>query len=722
MRTLRIVAIVTALVGPSVLLARPQNDSADQQLKAAMHRELVGGDLRAAIKEYEGIVSRHRDNRPVAARALLQIAQCHDKLGQPDARKVYEQIVRDYSDQTEPATQARARLAAMNPQTAAIGLPTPGAARQLQWLDGPKYLLSISPDGTMAAASHYAKGMNLGVFEFAKGRMKSLTDFDWKTSGGVLDVWAAWSSDNQRIAFTRMAVRGDPATELRVTTLTGAVRTLFRSEPGGLVLPADWLPDGRRLLVVIERPDKTLSIGFVPVDGGPFTPLRSLQWPGGYPDRPRVSPDGRFVTFADGSGGARDIYILSVDGRTATVVTDHPAEDHTPVWSPDGRHIAFLSSRFGEEAIWVVPINDGRPTGEPMRVKDGLQGASLKDWRRTGLVYDERTQTSDIYSVALDPTSGTQLDQPKQLPYLRTGRNSSPVWSPDGRFLAFVSGSPAEPNRRYVVVLPDKGGEPREFLMPTTRFSPMGLDPYDLRWFGDGTGLGFSGANAEGQRSVFHLSLATGRWTVLPSPSTSPTFVEWDEHGRRLFYTKDRVSIVERNIDSDEERLVTRVDSQLAIRGLRLSPDRRSLAFILRFSAAVSEAPRLMVTDVQSGNTRTIFNVKRGADENEGAMLGTPAWSPDGRSLLVPHGRANSLPALRVLPVDGGAGRAIALDGAFALTARGSGNYGPLVPITDAVWSPDGGRIFFGLQAFRLTDWIIESVVPPAGSTSRVTR
>jgi Tol biopolymer transport system component len=221
---------------------------------------------------------------------------------------------------------------------------------------------------------------------------------------------------------------------------------------------------------------------------------------------------------------------------------------------------------------------------------------------------------------------------------------------------------------------------------------------------------------------VFHLSLATGRWSILPSPATGQTFVEWDRDGRRFFYTKDRVNIVERNIDTGEERLITRVDSALTIRGLRLSPDRRSMAFILRFNASVSELPQVMVADVQSGETRTIFKVKVSANQKEARMLGTPAWSPDGRSLLVPLGMGNRLPALMILPVDGGAGQSIALDGSFANTARGADAYGPLVPITDVVWSPDGRRVLFGLQAFRNMTWIIESVLPSAGSTTRNSR
>jgi hypothetical protein len=45
-----------------------------------------------------------------------------------------------------------------------------------------------------------------------------------------------------------------------------------------------------------------------------------------------------------------------------------------------------------------------------------------------------------------------------------------------------------------------------------------------------------------------------------------------------------------------------------------------------------------------------------------------------------------------------------------------------LIPITDVVWSPDGRRVLFGLQAARSMTWIIESVLPPAGPPARVPR
>jgi Tol biopolymer transport system component len=717
MRTVRIILVATVLAVPALPLAGQQGESADQQLKAAMHRELVGGDLRAAIKEYEGIVSRHRDNRPVAARALLQIAQCHDKLGQADARKVYEQIVRDYADQAEPVAQARVRLAAMSPQ-GAPATPDVGLARPLTPLGFANTLLSISPDGTKSAVIEYRKGMNLAVHDYPTTQVQTLTDFDW-TASLVLDLWAAWSADGRRIAYTQIGIRENTA-ELRTTTLAGEVRTLFTSEPRGLVAPGDWMPDGRSLLVAVARADKIVSIGFIPAAGGAFTPLRSLQWSGGYPDRPRISPDGRFVLFADGTAGTRDIQVVSVDGRMATRITDHPAEDHNPVWSPDGRHVAFLSSRFGTEALWVVAVKDGHAAGDPVRVKDGLPGATLRDWTRKGLMYSELSRTSDLYTVTIDPAAAQLVGQPRQIEYGRTGRNFTPVWSPDGRHLAFISGSPAEPIRRFVVVRPEKGGEPREFLIPTGRYAPGGLDPYDLRWFGDGSGLGFSGLDAQGQRAIFLLSLTSGQWKTLPSPVSSATRIELDQTGRRVYYVQEDVNIIERDLETNQDRVVIRVGAPSLIRGLRLSPDRRSLAFTVRPDIDPKTPLRLVVADVQSGQMRTLLEETSPRGPETSIVYGVPAWSPDGRTLILTRAVVNRWPQLRLVPVDGSAGQTIVVDNTFARSARGPAAFGPA--FGDVVWSIDGRRLVFGLSANRAVDSIIESVVPTAGSPARAPR
>ena len=121
------IALVLAVVLPSPDTAAQKSQSADVLLGAALHQEEVEGNLEAAIETYKKILADFPDNRPMAARALLQMGQCYEKLGKDEARKAYERLVRDYADQSEQVKLARTRLAALTGPS-----PTTLTARRLE--------------------------------------------------------------------------------------------------------------------------------------------------------------------------------------------------------------------------------------------------------------------------------------------------------------------------------------------------------------------------------------------------------------------------------------------------------------------------------------------------------------------------------------------------------------------------------------------------------------
>jgi len=125
--TLRIlVAAILAAIAVGVPVTAQRVSESELLLREALHKQQVQGDLPGAIKIYQQIVSATNTNRAVAARALLELAGCYEKLGQ-QAEAVYQRIVRDFGDQPV-AVQARARLAALRPAA-----PTP--AMTLRKLD-----------------------------------------------------------------------------------------------------------------------------------------------------------------------------------------------------------------------------------------------------------------------------------------------------------------------------------------------------------------------------------------------------------------------------------------------------------------------------------------------------------------------------------------------------------------------------------------------------------
>ena len=84
---------------------KPTDDPAFQ---AAARTELVEGDLKKAIQEYEALAQKQ--DRALAASALLRIAACYEKLSDVRAVEVYERIAKDFSDQKNAAKEASKQL------------------------------------------------------------------------------------------------------------------------------------------------------------------------------------------------------------------------------------------------------------------------------------------------------------------------------------------------------------------------------------------------------------------------------------------------------------------------------------------------------------------------------------------------------------------------------------------------------------------------------------
>ena len=89
-----IMVLVLAFVGFSSGFAQ---QSAEQLYQSGLYQEEIEGDLEAAIKIYETIISSYADNRPVAAKTYLHMGMCHEKLGSEQARRLYSEVISKYS-------------------------------------------------------------------------------------------------------------------------------------------------------------------------------------------------------------------------------------------------------------------------------------------------------------------------------------------------------------------------------------------------------------------------------------------------------------------------------------------------------------------------------------------------------------------------------------------------------------------------------------------------
>ena len=77
---------------------------------------------------------------------------------------------------------------------------------------------------------------------------------------------------------------------------------------------------------------------------------------------PQWSPDGRSILVSSTLDGDAEIYLLPLDGRKPTKLTNNTASDDLARWTHDGRRIAFVTDRRGRSETFSM-----RPDGSDQR-------------------------------------------------------------------------------------------------------------------------------------------------------------------------------------------------------------------------------------------------------------------------------------------------------------------------------------------------------------------
>lgn len=130
------------------------------------------------------------------------------------------------------------------------------------------------------------------------------------------------------------------------------------------------------------------------------------------------------------------------------------ATQEMPAFSPDGDTVAFVvrnEREFGNRVseIWLLDLNSA--TWESF--VESPEGAYAPDWApdAQNIVYVQRTGTSnDLWIAPLDGSEPYQITE--------IGSVASPVWSPDGKFIAFFRENKGNFEAWYVEVTPDENG------------------------------------------------------------------------------------------------------------------------------------------------------------------------------------------------------------------------------------------------------------------------
>jgi Tol biopolymer transport system component len=682
-----LVSALTISLGSGILATAQKSQQADVLFESAKQKELVEGKLEEAIKLYQRIVQDYAANRPVAAKALLRMGHCYERLGQADARKAYERLVREFGDQTETVTEARARLAAL------AGPGTPGktelTVRQVWAGRNADNTGSPSSDGRFLAATDWWTG-NVAIRDLATGEMRSVTKTGDVMKSTVFGFHAKFSPDDKQIAYAWY----DPKNGLFDLWLVGAdgagVRTLYREEKAGVIVPPCWTPDGKSIVAIVNmtKGDKSNQIVLVSAERGAVRVLKSSSQ--GDPTGISASPDGRFLVYdVPQADGKRDIFLFPLPDGPETRLVEHPADDGAPIWQPDGGRVLFMSDRTGSAALWAQKVAGGKAVGLPELVKPdiGRKFVPMGFTRNGALFYGNQTDMTDVYVAAFDLKAGRLLGAPAPISQQMVGTRNLASWSPDGRYLAYLStrGPGVKPGNMITIRATDTE---RDVLVDASTIRR-------LVWAPDGTAMIFPGLDREWRPGVFRVDIESGVVSTLvhAGPNVVIPQAGVTRDGKSLVYLAMNVvsglqPIVVRDLQTGQEKIIT--EPVPTPTGMALSPDGLQVAVTTADEASGKQA--LVVVPVAGGAAREIYKV-----DKPRSILRFPVWTPDGTQILCGVSLPDKTEALLV-PVSGGDPQKL------AYTMNG---------ITDLSFHPDGKRVAFSAGRPQNELWVMENFLPP---------
>jgi len=439
------------------------------------------------------------------------------------------------------------------------------------------------------------------------------------TAADGLEIQPAISPDGNLVAYaagpaSRMRVYVRPVAGGRPIPLIDDT-TVSQSEPR-------WSPDGTQILLRYGS-----SVSVVPALGGaartlfrcgPGTCVRMADW----------SPDGTQVAMVRGDS----LQIASATDGTVTAVLGHAYEVHSCRWSPVGSAIACVSGN----------------------------GSYVQVSRTFGNLAPSRIVIFPIDGTGVVPVTGADAI------------HQSPTWSPDGRFLYYVSNRHG-PRDIYVVPMSEGGeaiGEPVRLT--------VGLNAQSVDVSSDGTRIAYSVYTP--RSNIWSLPvpqdppITTDAAVPLTSGSQTIESVRVSPDGEWLLYDSDlrgNADIYRIPISGGSPEQLTREPFDEFTAGL--SPDGTELVYFswetgsrdIVVRAVEGGPPRLLTSSPsqesypvwspdgsriafhdQAPATGQMYVVERATDGTwsepiqVAERLNRPAWAPDGSRIIGVRGRA----------------------------------------------------------------------------------
>jgi eukaryotic-like serine/threonine-protein kinase len=333
--------------------------------------------------------------------------------------------------------------------------------------DGDTVLFSVGTVGDWDAAEIAALSLSSGRHTSV---LKGGTNPRFVASGHLAYAHdgAIWT---RTFDASRGTVSGTPARVLDGVAASADGAAPFAVSPSGTIAYHAGVPASARRLVIVD--DRVQ----MPLAAPPHAYVSA-----------RVSPDGRSVLLGVSDQGE---HIWSYDMKTGALTQlTFDAANRSPIWTPDGQRATFASNRNGALNLFTAPARGNGPA-ERLTTADALQ--SPGSWSPDGevLAFMEQHPTTgrDVWLMRRNGERTAFANT--------TADESAPRFSPDGRWIAYVS---TESGPAHVYVRPVNRAAAARLLSSSSGTEPV--------WRPDGAAVYF---RSEGKLLVAPLNGGTAR-------------------------------------------------------------------------------------------------------------------------------------------------------------------------------------------------------------------
>ena len=256
------------------------------------------------------------------------------------------------------------------------------------------------------------------------------------TPKDIIARFAKWSPDGRRIAYNVPTSQGNSI--LYIMDANGENKVSVKSDCDN----AEWSPNGELIACISSSDYSGYAIYIIDVNKkhaqkAVERTYAHVSW----------SPDSQSIIYNSGMPGddISNIYLLNIEGNMDPVqLTSDQNRDSEPEWSPDGNQILFSSTRTGVKQIYLMNA-DGT---HEYALTDGDKPNFGAKWSPDGtkIIFVSLRHENNLSRCApyINPCNSEiylmNADGSKQIRLTDSlGEDSSPVWSPDGKSIAFMS-------------------------------------------------------------------------------------------------------------------------------------------------------------------------------------------------------------------------------------------------------------------------------------------